>query len=155
MARNNSREHSVNVIRGTFRLSILVGLFALTYLWWDCAQKAGKAAADSQELWSTLRCAGYLLKLDTKPYENTYGNIDLGKHTHCVSRQFWANRSEIEEALREENPYQSRYDREISWLWQTAWSGAIAAFVITNLLGFAVLGLRGACRWVFAGYRSH
>lgn len=143
----------MNIVRGTFRLSILVAVAALGYFWWQATQQARAVAMSNQELWSTLRCAGYLLKLDTSKMENAYGNIDLGANTHCVSRQFWANRREIEEASKRESPYRESFNEEMKWRRDTIWEGAFAMFVLTNLLGFAFLGLRWAYRWVFAGYR--
>ena len=142
----------MNIIRGTFRLSILVGLASLGYFWWQAIQAAGDAAASRQELWSILRCGKSLLP-DTSRYENQYGNIDLGK-MGCASRQFWARKDEIEEALRQESPYQEVYAEELKWRRSQMWYAAAGMFVLTNLLGFAYLGLRAAYQWVFAGYKA-
>ena len=143
----------MNVIRGTFRLSILVGLASLGVLWWQTQNEAHKAAGGSYELWSTVRCAGYLLESDTKPMENDFGNIDLSKHTSCSTRPFWTNRQEIADALKSESPYQARYAEEMKWRRHQIWQGALAMFLLTNLLGLAFLGLRAAYRWVWSGYR--
>jgi hypothetical protein len=145
---------AVNVLQGTFRLSILVGILALAYNAYDASQAAGRQAHRDWELWFTLRCGHRLMQThDLTKHENQFGNFDLGK-LGCASRTFWANTREVEDASRRPDPYQETWSRV--W-WSSLPDGALNAFslfVLTNLLGVAFLGMRRAYRWVSAGYKG-
>ena len=143
-----------NIIRGTFRLSIFVGLVALAYNTYNASQLAAQAAHRDWEMWFTLRCGHTLMQThDLTKHQNQFGNFDLGK-LGCASRTFWANFPEVVETSNKPDPYQETWNRV--W-WYKLTEGTLAAFglfVLTNLLGFVFLGLRRAFRWVSAGYKE-
>jgi hypothetical protein len=143
----------MNVLRGTFRLSIFIGLAVTAYFAWQAFVKSHEAYKQSFELWSTLRCGRHLLDKDTKSLENEYGNIDLGK-VGCIDRQFWANKHEIQEAWAQANPNMEQRDWMLRYGLRDAWISGLIAMVLTNLLGLVFLGVRRAYRWVIAGYGS-
>ncbi|MDO9381553.1 MAG: hypothetical protein Q7T86_01695 [Hyphomicrobiaceae bacterium] len=142
----------MNILKGTFRLSLLVGLAALGYFVWDALETANASAQKDVEMWSTLRCGERLLSVDTKPYENDYGLIDLGK-AGCSGRQFLAHRHEIQAAIKQDSPFLATLRKERDWRLPIAYGDAVAAFVLVNLLGLCYLAARWAVRWVSSGYR--
>jgi hypothetical protein len=143
----------VNIVKGTFRLSLLVGAAALGWFTWDASQSAHRVAAYHREIWETHRCAGKLLGQDVRQYQNAYGNLDLGK-LGCSGREFWANMGEIEKAQHELNPYNETWWRYFRIDAQSAFWSALGLLVLTNLLGLAFLGARRAFRWVSDGYQQ-
>lgn len=143
----------MNVLRGTFRLSIFIGLAVTAYFVWQAFVKSQEAYDRSFELWSTLRCGRHLLDKDTKSLENEYGNIDLGK-VGCIDRQFWANKQEIQDAWAQPNPNREQRDNMLLYGLRDAWISGLISTVLTNILGLAFLGGRWAYRWVVAGYKS-
>ena len=143
----------MNVLRGTFRLSILVGVAALIYYLVEASQAAGQQAHRDWELWYTQRCGRILLGKDVTPYQNEYGNIDLGR-VGCSTRQFYSNIGEIEEALKQHDPYDATWRRVWRARVEIAAIYGVLFFVLTNLLGFGFLGARRTYRWVSAGYRT-
>lgn len=141
----------MNVLRGTFRLSLFVAAAVALYGVWDAFLKADDAARRDHELWSTLRCGEYLLKQDLTQYTNAYGNFDLGK-LRCSHRTFWANKSEIETALRQLDPGPARRSQELNWQLRMAGANTLAAFVGVNVLGLLFLGLMHVVRWIRSGF---
>lgn len=141
----------MNVMRGTFRLSILVGVVMGAVLSWKALRVADEAYRKDLEMWTTLRCARHLLDKDTKPIENEFGNIDIGK-IGCANRQFWANKKEIQEAWAQAEPDRKQRDWMLDHGLKEAGLNAVLALVLTNLLGLVFLGVRRTYRWVAAGF---
>lgn len=141
----------MNIIRGTFRLSIVVGLLSLVYFTWQATEEAGRVATENHQLWYTLRCGRTLVGKDTKPYENEFGIIDLSK-IGCADGRFLAHMHEIEKALQDEDPMGPVMQRERDWRLPIARYNAIAVFLATNLLGLLFLGGKSVFGWVRRGY---
>lgn len=141
----------MNVMRGTFRLSLFVGLAVTAYYVWQAFAKSSERYRKDFERWSTLRCAKHLLDKDTKQIENDYGNIDIGK-LGCIDRKFWANKHEIQEAWAASGPDYAISKGMFESDLHQAWVPGLMALIVTNLLGFAFLGMRRAYRWVAAGF---
>lgn len=143
----------MNILRGTFRLSIFVALAVTGYLVWQAYAKGAEQYASAYELWATTKCGHKLLDRDTSHLENDFGLIDLGK-AGCIDRQFLATKEEIRAAWARSGPDLTQRDFVIKYGLQDAWVGGILAFIATNLLGLVFLGVRRSYRWVVAGYGS-
>lgn len=142
----------MNIIKGTFRLSILVGIAVFAIQYWRASQEAHASAWKNSQIYMTLRCARDRVGVDNTAIKNEFGLLDLSK-VHCSKERFFAHEHEIASALEREDPYVASYDSEMSWRRPLTYMDGVAAFVVTNLLGLGFLGARRAFRWVMAGYR--
>jgi hypothetical protein len=143
----------MNVLRGTFRLSILAAVVTLLVAMWLAWAEANDEAYKTYDLWKTLKCGHETLKGNYDPHKDAAGMIDLGK-VGCAQRKFLSWPLEIEDAAKEKNPLDEARWQGFGWRKTIAYQKAVAAFVFVNLLGLAFLGLRRAYRWVRAGYSS-
>jgi hypothetical protein len=141
----------MNILRGSFRLSLVITAAVFLYGVWTAFLKADEAARTTYELWTTLRCGERLLKQDLSAHMNEYGNFDLGK-LGCAHRTFWANKTEIETALNQTDPSRARRSEELNWQLQLVGGSTLATFVGVNLLGVLALGLLQVARWVRNGF---
>jgi hypothetical protein len=143
---------AMNVLRGTFRLSIVVALLVAAYFGITAHVAAQNAASESWKLWFTLRCGERFLGQDMSAYTNASGLIDIGK-AGCSNDRFLATFDEIREALASAEPSGDRYG-EVFWpKLYGALFNALGAFLFVNLLGLLFLGTRRVFRWISAGYR--
>ena len=142
----------MSVLRGTFRLSVVLALLAAAYYGITAHVAAVDADRENWKHWSTLRCGERFLGQDMSAYTNQYGLIDIGR-AGCSNDRFLATFDEIRTALASDPP-RDRYS-EVFWP-QMYIELSLAfgwVFVIVNVLGLLFLGARGAFRWVWAGYR--
>jgi hypothetical protein len=144
----------MRVLRGTFRLSVLVALMVAAYYGITAHVAAHNADREDRKHWSTLRCGERFLGQDMSKYTSPYREevIDIGK-AGCSNSSFWATFDEIHMAIAQPDPPEDRYNQVF---WPELYNAlflALGVFLIVNLLGLLSLGARGALRWVRAGYR--
>src|SRR5262245_29536545 len=99
----------MRIMRGTFRLSLVLSVIAAVWAVIDAHSAALTRSNESFRLWETLRCGKKVLGTDTTPITNEYGNMDLSK-VGCSYRPFFARAHEIETALQENNPSRAEYN---------------------------------------------
>jgi hypothetical protein len=140
-----------SILRGTFRLSVVVALVALLSFAVYAHFTGLDAVQQDWEIWQTLRCGQTFLNKDMSEYTNQYGLIDIGT-AGCSQSRFLATFDEIRNALASDHP-RDRYSQVFWPKLYDALAYALVAFVVVNLLGLLFLAARGALRWVWAGYR--
>ena len=142
----------MNVLRGTFRLSILLTAVAAGYVTWMSFQQVSESRSREHEMWRVLRCSEKFLGRDMSRFTNPYGLIDVGK-AGCSSTQFLATFDEIEDASRQPEP--STFDSRVFWKAFLVYIPMAAiAFLSVNALGLLFIVVRGVGRWVLAGFRN-
>jgi hypothetical protein len=147
---------SVNIARGTFRLSIVIALLVAAYFGVTGYMTVMDAEQKNWRLWTTLRCGERFLDQDMSAYRSPVRPevFDIGT-AGCSNGRFWATFEEIREAVARPDP--SVYGRGFGEVFRYEMYGALfsafGAFVLVNLAGFVLLGARGLFRWVRAGYR--
>ena len=144
----------MNVLRGTFRLSIVVALVVAAYFGITAHVAATDADREEWKLWGTLRCGERFLGRDMSSYVSPVRPevFDIGK-AGCSSSTFWATFDEIRTALASDHPPRDRYSQVFWPKLYDALGYALVAFVAANLLGLLFLGTRSVLRWISAGYR--
>jgi hypothetical protein len=144
----------MKIIRGTFRLSIVIALLIAVYYAISGYFEAVNADKETWRIWTTLRCGGHLLGKDVSGYTNEYGLIDLGR-AGCSSKSFLATFEEIRmaNARPKPPPDQLRFGDVFQFHLYGGLIVALAAFLAVNLLGFLFLGARSLFQWVRGGYR--
>ena len=142
----------MNVLRGTFRLSIVVALVVAAYYGISAHVAAQNDAWEDWKIWNTLRCGERFLGRDMSAYTNEAGLIDIGK-AGCSNDRFLATFDEIRTALASAEPSGDRYSQVFWPKLYDALGYALVAFVAANLLGLLFLGTRSVLRWISAGYR--
>jgi hypothetical protein len=144
----------VSIVRGTFRLSIVIALLVAAYVGISGYIEAVSSDAEDMRIWTTLRCGERFLGQDMSSYTSPVRSdvIDIGK-AGCSSSTFWATRDEIRKAVAQTDPPVSGYSRVFWFKLGEALFAAAYAFVAVNLAGLLFLGVRGLFRWVRAGYR--
>jgi NADH:ubiquinone oxidoreductase subunit 3 (subunit A) len=143
----------MKIIRGTFRLSILIALLVAAF-YGIMGYMAGVVAEQAnRKAWTTLRCGERFLDQDMSRFKNKDGLIDIGS-AGCSDQPFLATFEEIREAVASPAPPSlpglGGVYRDFMY---AALFTAVAAFVLVNSVGFVLLGARGVFRWVRAGYR--
>jgi hypothetical protein len=95
----------MNVLRGTFRLSIVVALVVAACYGISAHIAAHDAAWEDRKHWSTLRCGERFLGQDMSKYTSPYRPevIDIGK-AGCSNSSYWATFDEIRMALASADP---------------------------------------------------
>ena len=142
----------MSVLRGTFRLSLVVALLVAAYFGITAHVAAHDAASEEWKLWFTLRCGERFLGQDMRDYTNAAGLIDIGK-AGCSNDRFLATFDEIRTALASADPSGDRYSQVFWPKLYGALFNALGAFVVVNLLGLLFLGTQIVARWISAGYR--
>ena len=144
----------MNVLRGTFRISIVVALVVAAYYGITAHVAAHGAASEEWKLWYTLRCGERFLGRDMSNYTSPVRSdvIDIGK-AGCSNSTFWATFDEIRTALASTDPSDDQYSQVFWPKLYNAVFYAFAAFIVVNLVGLLFLGARGVVRWISAGYR--
>jgi hypothetical protein len=144
----------MNVLRGTFRLSIVVALVVAAYYGISAHVAAQNDAWEDLKFWTTLRCGERFLGQDMSSYASPVRPevFDIGK-AGCSYSSFWATFDEIREALASDHPRADRYSQVFWPKLYDALGYALVAFVAANLLGLLFLGTRSVLRWISAGYR--
>ncbi len=84
-----------SIVKGTFRLSIVVAVLAAIYGIYERLEAWGKAREGNLQMLLTLECGAKLSETTLKSAVNQYGNIDLGK-VGCADKPFMASFGEIE-----------------------------------------------------------
>jgi hypothetical protein len=147
---------AMKIIRGTFRLSILIALLVAAYYGIHAYMAGVIVKQENRRLagnWTTLRCAERFLGQDMSRYTNEAGLIDIGG-AGCSDRPFLATFEEIREAVASPaSPSLSLGAVYRDLLLYGGLFAAVVAFMLVNLVGFVLLGARGVFRWVRAGYR--
>ena len=144
----------MKVIRGTFRLSVVLALLVAAYYGISGYVAALDADRETWRIWTTLRCGERFLGQDMSSNTNEAGLIDIGR-AGCSDGRFLATVEEIRmAAARSEPPAERlRFGEVFRYNTYGALFAAFAAFVLVNLAGFLFLGARGLFRWVRTGYR--
>ena len=143
----------MNVLRGTFRLSLLLTAVAGGYVIWTSLQQVSESGSREREMWRVLRCSEKFLGRDMSRFTNPYGLIDVGK-AGCASTQFLATFDEIKDASMQPEP--STFDSKAFWrAFLNYIPIALIVFLSVNALGLLFLAVRGVGRWVFAGFRNN
>jgi hypothetical protein len=158
--RHCPEENVMSVLRGTFRLSIVVALLVAAYYAISAHLAAMDAEWEHRKLLITLRCGERFLGQDMSQYTNAAGLIDIGK-AGCSNSSFWATFDEIRVAVGKQPPppdqgWVSESERYSQVFWpklNNALFAALAGFVVVNLGGLLFLGGRRVFRWILAGYR--
>jgi hypothetical protein len=147
-----------DIIRGTFRLSLVVAVGAVAYSAYstfDVYKEAlRKNAETTVSLQLPLECAARLLKEQLKAAENDFGLVDLTK-LGCAQEPFLAKYEELNAAR------EGKLRQQIAeWQWQPPRVRpeelvlvALSSLVVVNLLGFALVGVWSVFRWVTRGFR--
>jgi hypothetical protein len=146
----------MKVIRGTFRLSVMIALLVGAY----CVISGYVAALDADRetwrIWRTLRCGERFLGQDMTRYASPVRSdvIDIGR-AGCSNSTFWASYDEIRAAVaRSEPPPEDLRFSVVFWFQSiNALFFAVAAFIAVNLAGVLFLGIRGLFRWLRTGYQ--
>jgi len=138
----------MRIIKGTFRLSIVIAVLAGIYAFVTAHMQAMEADQRNYELWLVLRCGEKFLNRDMSAYTNEFGNIDIGK-AGCANRQFFARFDEIKEALAQARP-KSIYRDYVSAT--PIIVQMIFAFFVVNLLGLLVWISVRVFKWVRNGF---
>jgi hypothetical protein len=145
----------VRVIRGTFRLSLVIALVVAAYYGISGYLAAIDAEQANRKLWSTLQCGERFLGQDMSRFASPSRPevIDIGK-AGCSNSSFFATFDEIREAVtRSDPPAEWRGFGEVfSFKLYEALFAACGAFLVVNLAGVLFLGARGLVRWVRTGY---
>src|SRR5262245_13289100 len=95
----------MNVIRGTFRLSIVIALLVAAYYGTAAHFAAQNAAAEDINIWITLRCGERFLGQDMSRFTNEAGLIDIGKAgCDLEGKRFLARFDEIRKAVATAEP---------------------------------------------------
>ena len=76
-----------DIIRGTFRISVVAAALAAAYSAYMTWDKYSAAVERHLGLVSTIRCGSHIEEATLKPFENELGLIDLSK-TGCSDRRF-------------------------------------------------------------------
>jgi hypothetical protein len=143
----------MNVLRGTFRLSILLTAIAVGYVTWISFQQVSESRSRDREMWRVLRCSEKFLGRDMSRFTNPYGLIDVGK-AGCAPTQFLASIDEIENASLQPEP--STFNSKAFWkAFLANIPNAIVAFLLVNALGLLFIVFRSVGRWVLAGFRNN
>lgn len=141
----------MNNLQGTFRLSIVVAIVAGAYTAWSDYRLRTDQQLSNLEWISTLRCGAKTAPELLEQHKNVYGNYDLGK-VGCADRQYLASSEEMK------NAWSGKYDNELPlslppmFTAENTLGVAFVWFVLTNLAGFALLGLLSAYNWVVSGF---
>jgi hypothetical protein len=146
----------MNIIRGTFRLSIVIALLVAGYYGITGYMAALESEQANWKLWNTLRCGERFLGQDMSRYVSPVRPevFDIGS-AGCSNERFWATFEEIREAAAQSKPpaVGSGFGEVLRFKLMDALGYAFGAFLLVNLVGFVVLGAHRVFRWVSAGYR--
>jgi hypothetical protein len=146
----------MKVIRGTFRLSVVIALLVGAYCVISGYMVALDADRETWRIWNTLRCGERFLGQDMSSYASPVRSdvIDIGR-AGCSTSTFWASYDEIRAAVaRSGPPAEDLRFGEVFWFQSIiALFLVAAAFIAVNLAGVLFLGIRGLCRWMRTGYQ--
>jgi predicted PurR-regulated permease PerM len=148
------RARAMKIIRGTFRLSVVVALLVAVYYGISGYIAARNSEYENWKLWTTLRCGERFLDKDMSGYTNDGRVFDIGR-AGCSDTRFLATFEEIREALTQSEPPEvwRGFGEVFRFKLYEALFTALAAFVAVNLAGLLFLGACGLFRWVRSGYR--
>jgi len=108
-----------------------------------------------------LECASQLSDEALKPHANVYGLIDISK-VGCAEKPFLASTEEIRNAktwderiAKADAEYWEEFFRYASWHsgLQVGLLGGVAGFIVVNMLGFLVVGVRRVLSWAVGAKR--
>lgn len=140
----------MNIIRGMFRLSIVVALAAAAFSMLQTYNHFVRDQAVHTAMVLTLKCGARLDRSLLLDAQNEFGNIDLGK-LGCSDKQFFASVQEIDDAWNGKlDDYGRTVYRPLNL--EDAAMLATIAFVLTNLLGLFALLCQGILRWLVRGF---
>jgi hypothetical protein len=139
------------VLRGTFRLSIVVALAVAAYNSFDAWQSIAKHRADDRRMLATLECGSRVPEQRLKQALTEGGLIDLSK-VGCADKQFIASFDELARTrdgiIREElGSVGPTFDMVSVGLF------ALLAFVAINLAGLVLICAWAVFAWVLAGFK--
>jgi hypothetical protein len=146
----------MKIIRGTFRLSIVIALLVAGYYAITGYMAALEREQANWKLWNALRCGERFLGQDMRKYVSPVRPevFDIGS-AGCSNERFWATFEEIREAVAQSEPpaIGRGFGEVLQFKLTDALGYAFGAFLLVNLAGFVLLGARSLFRWVRAGYR--
>ena len=142
---------SREVIRGTFRISIVVAVLAAAYTAYQDLQANKIAERELFNMWAAYECAAQLSEEELKPSLNEDGLFDLRK-VGCTTERFLASSEELSQAgaLRRKWLLDNARTFDVG----NAILSACVWFVVVNLLGLGFIAVRGTVRWIVAGFRA-
>src|SRR5262245_7640380 len=99
------RKLVMNILRGTFRLYIVIALLVAAYYGLTGYMVARKSDQENRQLWTTLRCGERFLDRDMSAYRSPVRPevFDIGK-AGCSTSTSWATFQEIREAAAQSEP---------------------------------------------------
>ena len=141
----------MNILQGTFRLSIVVAIVAAAYTAWSDYKLHMDQQLSHLEWISKLRCGAKTAPELLEQHKNVYGIYDLGK-VGCADRQYLASSEEMK------NAWSGKYDNEPPkyqhpmFRAENTLAAGFVWFVYANLAGLALLGLLSVYNWVVSGF---
>ena len=84
-----------NIIRGTFRLSIVAAVISAAYGLFEGVQRHDKKYSEYLSFKLGYECAARQDDLELRAIENAYGTIDISQ-LHCTERPFYVTMDEVQ-----------------------------------------------------------
>jgi hypothetical protein len=141
------------ILRGTFRLSIVVALLTAVYVAYQDWMVSIERNNEDHEILRTLRCGSRMSDDALRLTVNEFGLIDLGK-TGCANKRFLASFEEIRKT-RDGTMEQPKAPTISTTLVANYAIQSFIVVIVVNLLGLGFLGARAVFRWVVNGFRSN
>src|SRR5215213_9809871 len=142
-----------DIMRGTFRLSIVAAALATAYGLYERYNGFSEYKNDSLKMMVTLECGARLSEERLKTAVNEVGLIDLSK-VGCHSKPFSASFDELRRAR--DGVFRREWEAmkyDVRYAWEYALEYALAALIAINLLGLALIAVRASVGWIAKGYR--
>jgi hypothetical protein len=148
----------MRILRGTFRLSVVVAVLVAAYSAFITYQKSADYRAQQLREYFDVKfayqCAARQTDENLRPFVNDYGLIDLIK-AGCTEQKMVASFDELKQWRDgtpswhepDERDMPALFDGYATFLW------LVLAFVAVNLIGLLVVGIKNVSRWVVAGFR--
>lgn len=142
------------ILRGTFRLSIVVALLIGGYTAVQDWRASVTEYQDEQKILRTLECGARAPPERLQRALNENGLIDLSKVGCSFDEKFFASFEELAKARDGTIRHQTWSSEGPSLNYAKVIVSAIIAFVVVNLLGLVSVAALWVFRWVAAGFRS-
>jgi hypothetical protein len=142
----------MNILKGTFRLSIVAAFAAASFTAWQDFKRHDDERQTSLRMQQILRCGAKLPSTIIQQNMNQYGNVDIGK-LGCSDQEFLANESEMKAAW-SGSEHQMFAVRSEPFYLEKVLGSALILFVITNLLGLLLMLSRKIFIWIAAGFQE-
>ena len=141
----------MNILAGTFRLSIVAAAIAALGFMWVNIKRHDTEQTEHWRLVYTLKCGARIEAATLERYKNAGGNFDIGT-AGCSDKPFWANIQEMSDAA------SGKLDTKTYWInpaFDTTGTlvYAVSAILLVNLAGLGIVAGRVIARWVAAGFK--